>query len=384
MKNPRGAAGPPRISLVARNPQVLELAPRALQIGCKIPVEVLSGTLEQHVDALSIQPPALLVLELQQPYTSDLAFLERLSDGRNGRGPPVIVIGSGLDESATRALLRLSVADWLPFGSSVEELVGTARRVMQAAQPGVAPTGATIVSFMPVLGGVGASTLCMAALEVHTRAKKSQRNECCIVDLNFENGTIADYLDAPPRLDLDEIATAPERLDGHLLEVMLSQHKSGYAVLAAMNALSVDPRIDGQIISRLLDLVASRFRYVVIDLPPNWMSWSEILLRGSDKFYFVTDMSVAGLRHARRLAETVAAKHAMPMTGSVIVNKTVWLSGTGINKGNAKEVLGPYLAGFVAHGGKHVQIAQNHGQLLSEVKKKSPLIGATGKLIFGK
>lgn len=384
MNTQRGAAGQARIALVARNPQLMELAPRALQTGCGLAVEVLSGTLQQHMDRLGSVPPALLVVELQPPFASELAFLERLSRRGGGSGVPVIVIGSGLDEQATRTLLRLSVADWLPGAGNLEDLVGSARRALQAAQPDAAPSGATIVSFMPALGGVGASTLATGALELMVRAKRAQRINCCIVDLNFANGTISDYLDADPRLDLDEIASAPERLDGHLLEVMLSQHKSGYGVLSAPNALTVDPRIDGQIIGRLLDLAAARFTYVVIDLPPAWMPWSEIVLRGSDKFFFVTDMSVAGLRHGRRLAETIASRSGNALNQSVIVNKTTWFSGTGIRKTNAQEVLGPYLAGYVPDGGKHVQIAQNHGQLLSEVKRRSPVVAALGKLVLAR
>jgi hypothetical protein len=43
----------------------------------------------------------------------------------------------------------------------------------------------------------------------------------------------ADYLDLEPRLNLGEIEPRPERLDRQLLEVMLSHHPSGLAVVAA-------------------------------------------------------------------------------------------------------------------------------------------------------
>ena len=55
----------------------------------------------------------------------------------------------------------------------------------------------------------------------------------CLLDLNFQNGAVADYLDLEPRLNLAEIEPRPDRLDRQLLEVMLSYHASGLAVVAA-------------------------------------------------------------------------------------------------------------------------------------------------------
>jgi pilus assembly protein CpaE len=43
----------------------------------------------------------------------------------------------------------------------------------------------------------------------------------CLVDLDFQHGACADYLDLEPRLVLSEIEPRPERLDRQLLEVML-------------------------------------------------------------------------------------------------------------------------------------------------------------------
>ena len=64
----------------------------------------------------------------------------------------------------------------------------------------------------------------------------------------------------------------------------------------------VEERVDSRMIARLLDLAAPKFRTLVIDMPPVWRTWCENVVRGVDKFFFVSDMSVAGLRHARTLA----------------------------------------------------------------------------------
>ena len=86
------------------------------------------------------------------------------------------------------------------------------------------------------------------------------KTSTCLVDLDFQHGACADYLDLEPRLNLGEIEPRPERLDRQLLEVMLSHHPSGLAVIAAPNRPAEMRSFDPDVVTRLLDLVSSQFR----------------------------------------------------------------------------------------------------------------------------
>ena len=77
----------------------------------------------------------------------------------------------------------------------------------------------------------------------------------CLVDLDFQHGSCADYLDLEPRLDLDEIEPRPDRLDRQLLEVMMSDHASGLQVIAAPSRPAEMRSFDFEVVTRLLDLV---------------------------------------------------------------------------------------------------------------------------------
>ena len=120
------------------------------------------------------------------------------------------------------------------------------------------------------------------------RAKPST----CLVDLNFQHGTVADYLDLEPRLNLAEIEPRPDRLDRQLLEVMLSYHASGLAVVAAPNQPAEMRSFDPDVVTRLLDLVSTNFDYVVFDMPRTWFSWTDSVLLGSNKLYIVSETTV--------------------------------------------------------------------------------------------
>lgn len=375
-----GGASLAPICLVVTNGQLMDGARQTLMAGCGCAVDAFPGSLSQHIDHVLAQSYPLVVVELQPPVAADLAALERLARRGSRNSSQVIVIAGGLDEQLTRALLRFNVVDWLPYGFQWDELVVASKRVLETVKPETPKNQATIISFMPAIGGAGASTLAVAELEVLAREHRVQRNACCIVDLNFGTGVIADYLDVPPRLDLNEIVQAPDRLDEQLLEVMLSQHRSGYYVLATPPALTTQEGTNEQIVGRLLDLAASKFSHIVIDMSSAWTPWTPIIMGGSDKFHLVTEMSVTGLRHARRKAELISSQFGGDLANSVIVNKTLWLGNAGLSKKNAQDVLGPFLAGFVPDGGKHVRAAQNQGQLLSEAKSRSPLLGALRKL----
>ena len=105
----------------------------------------------------------------------------------------------------------------------------------------------------------------------------------CLVDLDFQHGACADYLDIEPRLNLGEIEPRPERLDRQLLEVMISQHASGLSVVAAPNRPAEMRSFDPDVVTRLLDLVSSHFDYVVFDMPRTWFSWTDSVLLGSNQ-----------------------------------------------------------------------------------------------------
>jgi cellulose biosynthesis protein BcsQ len=125
------------------------------------------------------------------------------------------------------------------------------------------------------------------------------------VDLDFQHGSVADYLDLEPRLNLAEIEPRPDRLDRQLLEVMLSYHASGLAVVAAPNRPAEMRSFDPDVVTRLLDLVSSNFEYVVFDMPRTWFSWTDSVLLGSNKLFIVSETTVPGLRHAKQLVAAI-------------------------------------------------------------------------------
>jgi len=334
-------------------------------------LEQTRGSLLEAEKALASNAYAsLLLVEFDQENPSELAALNGLV--QRWKDPPaIILISRGMNEAVARKLLRLRIADWLPRTFSERDLLLACEHALAPGNVGTGLKQAQCTAFIPALGGAGNTTLSLAAANVLAKKLAVPLSRCCVIDLNLQSGAVADNLGIAPTLNLEEIAAAPERLDQHLLEVMLSRHASGLTVLAAPPAFAGCEKVDAQLVVRLLDLAAGMFDSIVIDMPRFWSPWCESVLSGSDNFYIVTEMTVAGLRQARWLADVLQTTFGLDVRGSVIVNKVSWLGRGGVKKAHAKEMLGDRLAGFVADRTQLVREAQNRGVLLSDIKRSN-------------
>ena len=367
------------VRLVASDETFTDRAKAVLTEQAGYHLEVRTGRLSEIVSTDNgEQHTSLLIVELANDE-NDLSALGDLV--RTYSCPPaIIVVAEGLNEAAARRLLKLQVTDWLPKSCTSEELANAC--VSALRKDGAASQSATrCLSFLSAVGGAGATTLASAALDVVMAKPTSSAPTACIVDLNFQSGVLTDYLDLEPALDVSEIISAPERLDWHMLEVMLSRHRAGFSLLAAQPSLNAHNRLQPDLLGRMLDTISARFDNLIIDMPPLWMPWSESIMLGADRLYVVTNMTVAGIRHARNMAELISANCARETTASVIVNKATWRGTAGVSKRHAKDLLGPYLAGFVPDAGLAPTEAQNRGLLLSDSKGCKGIQTALHKII---
>lgn len=361
-----------RVKLVSPDPVLRDRLTKDFASDTRFKLEVVSRS---SVDAAAL--PKLgancsaLVVDVDPREQRDIAALKTIIGSVAGEAP-IIVVSEDLGSETARRLLHLQVADWLPRQAAALEIQHACQRAVSAKEANGRAHVSNCIAFYPALGGVGNTTLALASAFILGKGKQNQ-NKACLIDLDLQSGAMADFLDLSPNLQLDDIAKMPERLDGHLLEVMISRHASGIALLAAPNSLTGFSAVGPDLIARLLDQAAARFDNLIIDLPRLWMPWCENVLKGADNFYVVTELSVQGLRHARRITDELQKRFDVPAKRRVIVNKMHWLGRNGVKKSDAFEALGDRLAGFVADAGTLVAQAHNRGLPISEMKGSNRL-----------
>jgi len=383
MRNSRSKAGSSKtkVLVVTADAAFEESVRSTFASAGQIELAVISGPLSANEAKVAGEDLTVIVVDLDPAQESELAALTRLMGRLNG-WPPVVVVMPNFDKDTARQLLLMRVADFLVKPVQPVELVRTCARVVQAP---AAPeqTEAQIFTYLGAGGGCGVTTLAIqtALLLLHTGHAKT-RPATCLVDLNFQSGTCADYLDLEPRLELKEIESRPERLDRQLLEVMTAYHASGLAVIAAPPRPAEMRSFDPDMVTRLLDLVSSHFNYVVIDMPRTWFSWTDSVLLGSNRLFIVSEMTVPGLKHAKQLVAAISERLGEGQRPGVIINRFEQrLFGSGLRKSDVEQAIGKDFVAAIPNNYALVREAIDRGVPLDEVKPGNKITAELKKLI---
>lgn len=333
----------------------------------QIALNVLSGTVSGAGDQLRADGATVIIIDIDARHEEEMQALERMMS-RLGPNAPVVVVAQAFDADVARRLLQMRIADFLVKPVQPVELVRSCARVARPATTSEV-TEAQIYTFLPAVGGAGVTTLAIQTALLLLNSGKA-RASTCLVDLDFQHGACADYLDLEPRLDLKEIEPRPERLDRQLLEIMLSHHSSGLAVIAAPNRPAEMRTFDPDMVTRLLDLVSSHFEYVVIDMPRTWFSWTDSVLLGSNNLFIISEMTVPSLRQAKGLVTAIRERLGDGPNPKVIVNRFEQrMFAPGLKKADLLLALGDDLADVVPNDYRLVREAIDRGVPLDEVRQ---------------
>jgi pilus assembly protein CpaE len=379
MNRSKTPAGQTRVVILTADAGFEESARTTFKASAQIDLRVVEGTLSAAADKLDVEGATVVVIDLDAAREEEMRVLQAFM-AKTGAWPPVIVVTQTFDAEVARTLLQMRVADFLVKPVPPIELVRACARVVKAPA-GNENKEAQIYTFLPAVGGAGVTTLAiqtaMLLLDNGTRAPSTT----CLVDLNFQQGSCADYLDLEPRLNLSEIEPRPERLDRQLLEVMLSHHASGLAVVAAPNRPAEMRSFDPEMVTRLLDLVSTHFDYVVIDMPRTWFSWTDSVLLGSNNLFIVCEATVPGIRHAKQLVVAIDERLGDNPKPTVVVNRfEQQMFASGLRRSDIEQVLGGSFATIPNHY-SIVREAIDRGVPLENVKPGNKITLQLKKLI---
>jgi pilus assembly protein CpaE len=317
--------------------------------------------------AIAHENAAVLIADLDDGDELQLQALELLIV-QSGHRLPVVAAINTFDGATARRLMQMRVADLVTKPVAAVELTRTCARVAKAHNRSDT-TEAQIFTFLPAVGGAGVTTLALQTALLLLNGNPRGKTATCLVDLDFQHGACADYLDIEPRLNLSEIEPRPERLDRQLLELMLSYHGSGLAVVAAPNRPAEMRSFDPLVVTRLLDLVSSHFDYVVFDMPRTWFSWTDNVLLGSNKVFIVSETTVPSLRQARQLVDAIRERLGEQPNPQVIVNRFEQkLFTPGLRRADIERAIGGSLAALIPNQYGLVREAIDRGVPLTEVK----------------
>jgi pilus assembly protein CpaE len=380
LDRPNSVANKTRVAALTADAEFEQLVRATFGNNAQIELSVVKGTIIDEGGKLEARDATVVIVDLDAQHQDELVALQRLAN-RLGGAPPLVVVTQAFDQMVARKLLQIRIADFLVKPVAAIDLVRSCARAAKGSAGGET-IEAQIYTFLPAAGGVGVTTLAIQTA-LSLLGGKGNAASVCLIDLDFQHGTCIDYLDLEPRLDLSEIEPRPERLDRHLLEVMLSHHNSGLAVIAAPNRPAEMRSFDPLVVTRLLDLVSANFDYVVIDMPRTWFSWTDNVLQGSNKLFIVSEMTVPGLRLAKQLLSAIRERLGESSNPQVLVNRFEQrMFQPGLRRADIEKALGSAFGGAIPNNYRIVREAIDRGIPLEEVKPGNNVSVAMKKLIL--
>jgi pilus assembly protein CpaE len=347
-----------------------------------VDLEIVPGPLPAGLDPARVARATVAVVEVAAQDADQFIALERLIADTIDC-PPVVAITDEFDQTIARRLMQIRVADCLQKPVSPSELARACARVARKPTASLREEEAQIFAFLPAVGGAGVTTLAVQAAMLLLHSGGKVKPATCLVDLDFQHGACADYLDVEPRLNLSEIEPQPERLDRQLLEVMLSYHASGLAVIAAPNCPAEMRSFDPRVVTRLLDLVSVNFDYVVFDMPRTWFSWTDNVLLGCNKLFIVGQPTVPGLRQTKQLVSAICERLDERVKPQVIINRFVQkLFAPGLRYSDLQRTIGEPLVSCIPNDYALVREAIDRGVTLEEVRPGNRITLQLRKLIL--
>jgi len=247
-----------------------------------------------------IEPPHLIVSDVMMPGKSGYDLCRELRTDPATASIPIILLTArgGITEKV--AGFEAGADDYLvkPVEPTELELRIKALlarvRTLQALTPPGGPPEARVIAVFSLRGGVGKSSL---AVNLAVSLAQMWQTDVPLVDLSLESGHAALLLNLKPKYSWADLAKQPpEAIDMDMLAGYLVPHNSGVRVLAAPSQPELASLVGPTLVTTVLAMLKTRFRYVIIDLASSFTEVNLAALDSSDQIVLLFTPEIASLK----------------------------------------------------------------------------------------
>ncbi len=287
----------------------------------------------------------------------------------------VIVVSDQLPAHMVRALMKLEAWDVLAVSADAGDVMETAARLTDArTEAKGGPANSVCWAFRGAVGGAGVSTLAIES--AFALARLVGPGKVCLVDLNLADGMTASFLEAVPKLDLQALSAAPERLDARLLAAWCWQHEDGVSIIASPRNPEADAMASEAAVLRLLDVACAAFPYVILDMPRHMMPWTKSVMAAVDQAVIVSELTVPSLHAAADMCRDVDVLRGDASKARLVLNrmfqKKQFRAGFPVDQ--AEKAIERKIDVTVTSDWDAARTAVNLGKPIANVKPKSALV----------
>lgn len=309
------------------------------------------------------------------------------------RGIHILLIAEALSPILLHQLLRAGAEDFVPYPLPDKALHEAIERLHRADQrndnPAPSARGAgsggkdgAVLVVQALCGGAGATNYAVNLAWELCQLSKDRKNSVCVLDFDFQSGSVATYLDLARTEKVYELLSQTHSMDSDAFFAALQVFQDKMHVLTAPSDMLPLDLLSPDEIERVISIARSHFDYVVIDLPRAIMHWTETVLNMSDVFFALLELDMRSAQNTLRMLRALKADGIDLSKHRFILNrapKFTDLSGKSRAK-RMSESLGISISGSLPDGGAQVRDANDHGLPLAEFSAKNPLLKEIRKI----
>ncbi len=327
---------------------------------------------------------------------NDLARISGIITTAKDKGVKVILIAEEVSPIALHQLLKLGADDFVPYPLPENALHDAIDRLHRApaadqilhdapASPSFKPKGDRDGVILPVhglAGGTGATTFAVNLAWELATVDKDNAPRVCLLDFDFQYGSVSTYLDLPRREAVYEMLSDTASIDNvSFLQALLSFNDKMHVMTAPSEMLPLDI-VTSEDINRVLDVARANFDFVVVDMPSTVVQWTEAVLNHAHVYFATMELDMRSAQNALRMIRALKAEELPFEKLRYVLNrapKFTDLSGKGRVKRLA-ESLDITIELQLPDGAKQVTQSNDHGLPLAETAAKNPLRREIAKL----
>ena len=342
---------------------------------------------------------------------TDLSRIGDIIRSAKEKSIKVILIADQVSPIALHQLLRLGADDFVPYPLPEGALHEAINRVPKQPDPvpeaapapvaAAAPPApvientdhhpafkakgdrdAVILPIHGLAGGSGSTTFAVNLAWELATISKTDAPRVCLIDLDFQYGSVATYLDLPRKETVYDFYSDIGNADSDvLLQAMLSFNDKLHVLTAPSDMLPLDI-IGPEEITRLIDMARANFDYVIIDMPKTVVAWTETVLNNAHIYFAMMELDLRSAQNVLRLLRALKAEGLPHEKLRYVLNrapKFTDLSAKSRVKRMA-ESLDISLEVQLPDGGAQVTQANDHGLPMQENAGKNPLRKEIAKL----
>lgn len=330
---------------------------------------LLALTSDAEVPNDQLASAKVLVIEVDPSVPASVRRIGKIRSDRSDL--KIIAAINQADVALVRTLIRQGITDVAALPFDPEEL---ASEILEALAPlkaeGKDAGLGLVTTVIRSTGGCGSTTvlthLAAALAEVDTTGRG-----VCVLDLDLQSGTAAAYVGTAPKFSVSALLEASDRLDEDLVLSVATETACGFAVISAPDMITPLDVAKPEQFSAIVALLRKRFAHVLIDLPANWTNWSLAITAEAGKILLVTDISIAGLRQAKRRIDLLASVGVDPDSVKIIANRMERRFFKTIGVDDIFQALRCEVVATLSDEGSAMRSAQDQGALLSDVAGKN-------------